>query len=289
MPPVPKRLRTRRPRSPRLGALGAVATLVLLAAMTPAVAGAQAPQSARAAQFASAEASLGVVRGVVMDTASQPVEGVRIELLPSPSRTLRAVTRSRGQFRIAPLAVGQYVLTVRALGYRPAEFVVNVTEDVTPIYEVVLEPAPQELRAMRIIASPARMERLSGFVSRQRRGEGQYVTAEEIERARPVRLSDMLLAMPGLVFTPWAGNGNFRRIFARHGGHNGARCLISVYVDGTRLPDGWSVDDITALDNIAGVEVYTRWMGTPPQFVYGGNDDRCGAIVLWTKDGRGYS
>ena len=271
----------------------ASALLAILAAAFPAVsdgtAEAQVPRGARAAQFATARRTRGVVRGVVMDTASQPVEGVRVELLPSPSHSLRAVTRSRGEFVIAPLTLGQYVLTIRALGYRPVEFVVTVTEEVTPNYEVILEPVPQELRAMRIVASPARIERLSGFVTRQRHGSGHFITAEEIERTRPARLTDMLQTVPGLIFTPWAGNGNFRRVFAKNGGPNGARCLISVYVDGTRLPDGWSVDDITPLDNIAGMEIYTRWMGTPPQFVYGGDDDRCGAIVLWTKDGRGYS
>jgi hypothetical protein len=227
---------------------------------------------------------------VVLDTADRPIAGVRVQVQRLAERSVMDVTRDGGRFAIAPLTPGEYLLSVRAIGYRPADFVVTVGANAQqPNYELVLEPAPQELRSMLIVASPMRVKRLAGFAERQRHGSGHYITAEQIMESRPSRLSDMLQTVPGIALTPWAFNGNYRRAFSRSGGPNGVRCLMSVYLDGSRLPDGWSIDDLATLENVAAVEVYTRWMATPPQFVHGGDDDRCGAVAVWTKDGAGVS
>lgn len=260
--------------------------LLLALAVLPSVPRAQHPG---APSLAAGGRMVAGLRGVVLDTANHPIPGVRVRVQRQAERTIMDVTRAGGRFAIAPLTPGEYLLSVSAIGYRPADFVVTVAADTQPSYEVVLEPAPQELRAMRIVASPMRIKRLAGFAERQRHGGGHYITAAEILETQPSRLSDMLQTVPGIALTPWAFNGNYRRAFARSGGPNGVRCLMSVYLDGSRLPDGWSVDDLAALDNVAAVEVYTRWMSTPPQFVHGGDDDRCGAVVVWTKDGAGSS
>lgn len=229
------------------------------------------------------------LRGVVLDTADRPIAGVRVEVQRQAERSRLDITRDEGRFAITPLTPGEYLLSVRAIGYRPADFVVTVAADTQPNYELVLEPAPQELQRMLIVASPMRVRRLAGFAERQRFGSGHYITAQEIMKSRPSRLSDMLQTVPGIAFAPWAYNGNYRRAYARAGGPNGVRCVMSVYLDGGRLPDGWSIDDLATLENVAAIEVYTRWISTPPQFVHGGDDDRCGAIVVWTKDGAGIS
>ena len=282
MPP-PRRRADAASLPPRLGVTAIVRPgrlVIVLLCLGGAPAGAQ--------QNASQSLVAGI-HGVVLDTTDRPIAGVRVEVQRRPGRALLDVTRDEGRFAIAPLAPGEYLLSVRAIGYKPADFVVTVATDARPTYELVLEPAPQELQSMLIVASPMRMKRLSGFAERQRRGGGHYITALEIMESSPSRLSDLLQTVPGLVLTPWAFNGNYRRAFSRSGGPNGARCLMSVYLDGSRLPDGWSVDDLATLDNVAAVEIYTRWMATPPQFVHGGDDDRCGAIAVWTRDGAGIS
>ncbi|MHB1224038.1 MAG: carboxypeptidase-like regulatory domain-containing protein [Gemmatimonadaceae bacterium] len=287
-PSVPAAVRRRAPsrhRSPLSRSLG---RLALAMSILPSVAHAQRPGVPSLA--AAGGRVVAGLHGVVLDTADRPIAGVRVQVQRQAERSVMDVTRDEGRFAIAPLTPGEYLLSVRAIGYRPADFVVTVGADVQqPNYELVLEPAPQELRSMLIVASPMRVKRLAGFAERQRHGGGHYFTAEQIMESRPSRLSDMLQTVPGLVFTPWAFNGNYRRAFSRSGGPNGVRCLMSVYLDGSRLPDGWSIDDLATLDNVAAVEIYTRWMATPPQFVHGGDDDRCGAVAVWTKDGAGVS
>lgn len=277
---------SRAARSRASRSLGGLYLAVLAVSILPSVPRAQ---PAAAPPLAAGGEMVAGLHGVVLDTADRPIAGVRVQVQRRAHRSVMDVTRDQGRFAIAPLTPGEYLLSVRAIGYRPADFVVTVGADVQPNYELVLEPAPQELRSMLIVASPMRVKRLAGFAERQRHGSGHYITAEQIVKSQPSRLTDMLQAVPGLALAPWAFNGNYRRAYSRSGGPNGIRCLMSVYLDGSRLPDGWSIDDLATLENVAAVEVYTRWMATPPQFVHGGDDDRCGAVAVWTKDGAGVS
>lgn len=267
----------RRSPAPLLPVVALAATLTMPYALSPAAA-----QPARLAA--------GNVQGVVLDSLDHPLVGARLQLhqLPRPPRL--ALTHEAGRFSIDSVPAGDYLLSVRALGFRPAEFVVTVRAGAAPRYEIVLTPLPFELAPVEVEASFGRAGmRMQGFYNRMQRGGGRYFTSEEIERRRPNLLSDMLQTVAGLSFRPAAANSNLRAAYANHGGLNGGRCAMNLYVDGSLLPPGWAVDDLADLPEIAGIEIYDGWMHTPPQFVPADYDRRCGAIAIWTKRSRAWS
>lgn len=243
------------------------------------------------AQPSAERTGVGHLRGIVLDTANHVLEGAQLQLhrLPLPPRL--AIARSQGRFALDSIPAGDYLLSVRALGYRPAEFAVTVEGGEMPSFEIMLEPLPLELQAMVIEASFGRAgARMAGFVNRMRgAGGGRFLTSEELERKRPNLLSDLLQSYPGLAFSPSWQNSNYRQAFARRGGLNGGRCAMNLYVDGSLLPEGWAVDDVAPIAEIAGLEVYDDWMSAPPQFVPSSYDLRCGAIVIWTKRSKSWS
>jgi hypothetical protein len=267
-------------RGTSIPSLAAALSLLLLVA----------PGAGVAAQPSLARAGVGNLRGIVLDTASNLLPGAQLQLhrLPKPPRL--AITQDGGSFALDSVQAGSYLLSVRALGYKPAEFAVTVEPGGSPRYEIVMEPLPLELNAMVVEASFGRGgAKMAGFIGRMRSGRGRFVTSEQLERQRPNLLSDALQANPSLSFSPSQFNGNYRRAYAKRGGLNGGRCAMNLYIDGSLLPEGWAVDDVAQISEIAGIEIYEDWMSAPAQFVPANYDLRCGAIVIWTKRSKSWS
>jgi hypothetical protein len=133
------------------------------------------------------------------------------------------------------------------------------------------------MRPIAIVASSRRTPgRLSGFYDRmQRHGVGTFITSDQIERARPFAVTDLLRTVPGLqVFPSRRGFGNTVRTIEG--------CQPTVYLDGVRFPLlGESIDDIVNPMTLEGIEVYPHAVDVPAELQ--GPTSNCGAIALWTK------
>ncbi len=71
--------------------------------------------------FCAATAGAQAVRGVVVDRADVPVQGVVVQILDASSRVAgRALTNERGEFRVA-LAAGTYRIHTLRIGFRPTD------------------------------------------------------------------------------------------------------------------------------------------------------------------------
>jgi outer membrane receptor for ferrienterochelin and colicin len=111
------------------------------------------------------------------------------------------------------------------------------------------------------------------------RGQGNYVTREDIEARHAARLSDALSSVPGINLV-------------RHGVHGGMAvrfmnssvirrdCVPQYWLDGVRADDV-EIDDFSPSD-IEGIELYQGPSTTPLQFSQGATT-KCGAVVIWTR------
>jgi hypothetical protein len=210
------------------------------------------------------------INGRLLDRASrQPLEGAAINVLGTPVNLRSSPT---GEFTRAGLKAGTYVMQVRALGYSPGSWVIELAERETLVVVIEMDAMAIDLPGVTIEA-PSLQRGMAGFALRRAAGRGVYVTEEDIKRANAARLSDLLRNVSGI------------RLFCRF---NGCRvrmarndCQPDFFVDGL------SANNSTTLEmpvvGITGIEIYRTITETPVDFLRGTNT--CGTIAIWTKSG----
>ena len=215
----------------------------------------------------------GAIDGVVTDTALAPVrdavvslDGVNASLMTGPN----------GRFRILALSPGSYELRVRKLGFAPTRSRVQLMPADTLRIAIALEPSTVVLDSVRVTAA-ATMGWLAEFEERRARGDGQYLTAAEIERRNSVTVLDLLIPFSGVGLQ--AGT---RAINRRYGATR--NCPFQVFIDEVKIPTPDLRNSISPRE-LAGIEVYTSIASVPLQYRSAGDASACGVILLWTKRG----
>lgn len=204
--------------------------------------------------------------------------------------TVKITTNNRGRFRFTDVPAGQYLLIVKRLGYRPTSSVIDVPGGDTVRLSYSLERAAQGLAAVNITEKKQSVRMLE-FDQRRREGNGEFFTSEQLEKRAALSVADILRYARTMTITPDnSHNGNLIALSKREGGGlnsvagGAAYCPMQVVVDNVQMPSGFPMDLLPPPKMIAGIEVYAGAASAPMQF--GGNDRRCGMILVWTKDGR---
>jgi len=254
-----------RVRPPSPPALAAAALLAAFAA-SPAAA----PSARAAAQNTELTSA---VAFVVTDSAGTPVPYA--QLVELPRERLRGVADARGELSAGRWPLGRYALVVRRIGFQPREFTLELREPDSVRVRVHLDPAPQPMRA--VVAAAGR-HRLAEFEKRRAGGAGVFYDREEIEKRRPVRITDVLRTAPGLVYAQDA-TGQLRllgRDVSLRGG-----CPIEFVLDGIPIGDNVSADRFVDMVNVAAIEGYSGPTDGPA--AYRGQRARCGLVLVWTR------
>jgi hypothetical protein len=181
-----------------------------------------------------------------------------------------AVTADAGTFSLPGLPAGTLSLDVRALGYAPASVSVDLHHDQTTSVDVALERV-QRLEVVSVYGEARAQGEMRDFLRRQELGLGHFVTAADIERRQPFRVTDLFRTMPGATVVP-NGSG-YGHVLRGRGG-----CIMRVVVDGMTLEPGDDLDDYVHPGDIAGMEVYPGDGPAPPQY-----RSSCGVVLVWTK------
>jgi hypothetical protein len=240
-----------------------------------------------------------LLRGSVVDTAGVPVPFAN--LLQSGGR--RVFADDSGRFTAELRARDRVTFDVRRIGYRPSALVVPPGNDT--VVTVVLVPTAVELEGRVVTGTPeAPGLRMAGFYRRLQDREkginaGHFLTAEDIERRKPTRITQMLEGLPGvrvMRFRMSLGkmstgsecmSQSDPRCWVPVGAGN---CPMMVYVDGRRLntlrthsSDAWAfgVDEVALPTHVAGIEVYSTAGRVPPEYQL--LSGTCGAVLIWTK------
>ncbi|WP_420447449.1 carboxypeptidase regulatory-like domain-containing protein [Candidatus Palauibacter sp.] len=203
---------------------------------------------------------------VVDRETGRPVATAAVSVLGRPTE---AASDRQGLFRLTGVPVGQHELRVRRLGYAPLLHTVDVTTGHTTELEIGLVREPVELEPLVVSTTRSRRLEIKGFFERKHWGEllglGTFYTVQDIERRRPLRISQMIEELPSI---------RMGLLNARSG------CRLSVYLDNVSV-GAKNIDKLVLPIEVAGVEVYRGAASLPAEF--GGSDSRCGVAVVWTK------
>jgi hypothetical protein len=245
------------------------AALILALALTPAASAAQA------------------VQGRLIGRETQtPVHGGTVHLMAADSQVVtQAVTDSAGRFNLQAPVPGSYWLLGSAPGYEDSEtdqFPVGA-EGTRVSFVIGRAPVVLETVTATGVGSADRLW-YGGFHQRMAENNGgRFITAEQIDRQRPVQMVDLLRTLPGfeVLVGASAGYGDSRslRIRLRHPLSLRSQCWTNIYLNGMRV-EPESIQNLNPAE-IEGMEVYSSGV-TPAQF-NSSMGSACGVIVIWMK------
>ena len=221
-----------------------------------------------------------VLSGIVRGAGHTAVVGAQVLVTPVATRGGAATAPSRlmitgddGEFRIPGLPAGRVTVTIRRIGFQPVTL--DTVAAGTPALDLSLVPVPQHLAA--VVVRGRRVQytgHLADFNRRRDLGFGRFITAQDIDNQHPIRTSDMLRMIPGvMVYTGRTSALRFRN----------SGCDPLVWLDGMPALAGYL--DIDAFDpsSFAGIEVYTGVATVPVELRGGRGEESCGVIALWSR------
>jgi hypothetical protein len=174
-------------------------------------------------------------------------------------------------FTLTGVPDGTRMAEARALGYAPTRVAVEPSRAEPRTVAIAMGKRVPTLDAVTVYGKPGgtRLRDLNGFIERQRRGFGNFLTPKQIDEAHAMTACDLLRRVVGLRVVDGA-SGCQATI---RGG-----CVPNVFMD--NMPYGGSIAEFSrsvSPREIMGIEVYSS-ATEPVQFMGG-----CGSIVVWTK------
>jgi hypothetical protein len=252
--------------------------------------------------------TLGIIAGKATDARGAAMSDVEIEILDA-HRSVR--TGSNGLFRIDSLEAGNHLISARHIGFSPLVSPIAIDSVEITYADIVLQPAANVLASVIVKADLLMRGVPRGFLERMHSGgQGTYITAADIQRQNPLRVSDVLRGVPGVKVS---GNGE---VFTSRGAvtilSNGCANGLPVYLDNVQVgggtggsPDGFigdlnagrvsrgapqlagstaaarSIADIVPPERVVAIEVYSGPASVPPTLPAANSS--CGAVFIWTR------
>lgn len=218
------------------------------------------------------DGSSSIVGRVSDRQTGEPVSGAAVVLADTEHR---AVTTETGVFFMEDLPSGDFVLSVRYLGMESKTFPVHLEprQPLTVNFSLRMRVIPVASLEVTVEQSPPE-GKLYDFYRRAAHNPGYFITRAEIEDHPATRTTDILRRVPGLDIGVRSRSGRTPVTMGRRDG-----CVPDFYLDGARAPY-FDVDNLEPTD-IAGIEVYRGNSEVPIRFKH---RDRCGVIVIWTRD-----
>jgi len=210
------------------------------------------------------------IEGLIVDGTS-PVPSAEVGLSLEGLNQLMVRSDNDGRFTFANVPLGPGKLTVRRMGYRvrtiPLDmFKVNAGEPL----KVDLESLATDLDTVTVDAMGGRMEEF--YYHKQTSNFGYFIDQREIKKRAPRFVSELFRTIPGARIQVSRRIGNTVTLRG---------CQPRIWVDGVKMQDT-EVDEVANVEEVAAMEVYPSWAGTPPQYM-----DRetraCGTIVIWSR------
>ena len=231
---------------------------------------------------------------VLANDTEAPIAGAQITARSTTGRFLRAAqTDENGSFEFIIQRVSAVEIRANHDGYQ-ANTAPTLFFDGHTFFrvEIRLDPdimllAPLEVVGRSVDPSPF----LDDFRQRVRSGLGTYITRADIDRRRPMYVTDLLRDVPGIQLQTAGSGGRPIVQMARAAGNT---CSTRIFVDGMLLnptmmtprgprSDIFRIDDIVSPGSVEGIEIYRGLSGMPPEFLTG--DAQCGVIAIWTRRG----
>ena len=218
------------------------------------------------------------VTGFVLDPAGLPLVGAIVAVMWTAAT---ARTGPNGEFTLVELPSGTQELAVRYVGFDPTMLPIELSSRATQSVTIRLQRAPPSLPPVIVTSKTnAALIRL-GFFDRQKASAGFFITPDEVAKAQPRVVTDLMYLVPG-----WQVQTNSSGLTVllppRSAYAEGKSSCMNVFVDHallTRLAPGEFDSAVPARDVVA-VEIYSK-STAPAEFARAGQS--CVTIVVWTR------
>ncbi len=238
-----------------------------------------------------------VLRGRITTTEGEPIAYANFTI----NGGRRYVTDDSGRLS-APFNAGPARIIVRRIGFEPTEVRLPAMPDT--VIHVRMNAVARTLDTQVIsVRSPFVRLDLGGFYRRMAEVENgarvaYFVTPEDLALRNPVNVTDAVEQFPNIRIRP-IDDGKVDGAGLNHAdGVTLARkfriedrtgCPLTVYLDRMRIqpsivglkPVDQEINTIVQPHSVAGIEVYPRRGGTPPE--YQAVEGTCGVVLIWTK------
>ena len=235
----------------------------------------------------------------MLDSHDRPIPAVNFAVVGGAS----AISDDSGRFRLEISHRDRVVFDVRRLGFMPSRIALAGGGDTN--FSVLLLPNIQQMSGVEVTSVYKKPAALAGFEERmlarkRAAGSGYFITSQDIESRPATRASQVVEGVPSIRVRRTSGDRY--GIFGR--GVGGGECPATLWLDGVRIGgssqamrdrrgrlvtggETTEIDEYVDPAEIAGVEVYSRGMLAPPQFVPPGDRTAasCAIVVFWTKHG----
>lgn len=226
---------------------------------------------ASATSVAAQSGDASIVGQITSQLTDEPIGGAAVALRGTEHE---AVTTEDGIFAMEDLPAGDHELVVRYMDMESRVFPVRLErrQPLTVDFTVNMQVIPVASLEVTVEQTPPQ-GKLHDFYRRAANGPGYFITREDIEDRPISRPTDILRRVPGLDI----GARRMGRTSVTMGRRDG--CVPDFYLDGARAPY-FDIDNLEPMD-IAGIEIYRGNSEVPIRFKH---RDRCGVIVIWTRD-----
>jgi hypothetical protein len=220
---------------------------------------------------ANRTATAGSLDGIVTDTSLVPLANAIASIV---GRGIQVVTASNGRFRIVDLPAGRHHLLVRRVGFEPLSTELTIAPGDTLRASFALVRIGTNLDTV-VVRGTRLSSKLQEFEQRRKLGEGQFMTAEDIDKLHVVGMDDVLYHLISNRVRP-----------AASGAGVGTPCFHAQwYLDGVLLPPTTTPGDLGPPSAMAGIEYYSGPTTIPVQYKSTSGAGFCGVVLMWTKDG----
>jgi len=232
-----------------------------------------------------------VLSGVVLEAGSdRPIAFAEVTVLDDRGEVVvETFSDGAGEFSVRLPRTGSYeVYSVRLGYYAAVSGLIDVVDGQVVGIMVRLQPKPLETDSLTVEVSGRvpPLERV-GFYDRMNAGTGSFYSRLDIEAMRGVRnIADVIREAPGVRIS--GDQFGKDRVTLRN--TIGGSCRPALILDGMGIDPPW--EDIVNLEDLDGVEVYSRPVQVPTRF-YGlvprrglsSSTAQCGLVVAWTRQG----
>jgi carboxypeptidase family protein/TonB-dependent receptor-like protein len=214
-----------------------------------------------------------VLKGIVTDTAGQPIGGAEILLSQATDRVRTVRSEFDGRFEFRGLRAVPVLVRARRLGYRTQNAPVRLRPDTVPLLIFVLRLVPTDIDGVvvRGTVDDSKGRLIEFYQHKAQNRFGYFFERADIERRGPSHISELLRQVRGVHLSPAGTLGNSVRLRG---------CRPMVWLNGLRVPDA-EVDEVAHPDEVEALEVYVSMIGMPARLV--DLVGKCGAVLIWTR------
>jgi len=227
---------------------------------------------------AVAERVGGIFGQVTEDGSDRAIANVDIKV--TAGGETRTISNNQGRFRLGGLEPGPVVVEFTRIGYEPRVATVNVEAGRTVEIYATMASQPVELEPLEVSVGSRYLER-SGFYRRAETAAGDRFTHRDIARMNPTTVGDVLRRVPGVQVVS-SQIGSSSEVLSSRRGSSG-RCRLMPYYNGTPTVsfqlELMPPEEIEALEVYQGASVPIEYMDSRQLF-----GERCGVILIWTRD-----